>query len=249
MIAGMSLVSASDGFCQSAVISENIQAVSSRSGAPGRSFRAVADGNSASAAVTCDGKLMISTNGVGWDEVNLNFSTFFRGVTCGNGLFIAVGGSFVDEPGVILTSRDSKSWIRRAAGNRVNLYSVAYGGGSFVAVGDADTILTSRDGASWTRRPAPTWDILLAAVAYGNGVYVAVGDSGTILTSRNGVAWFRRRSNTTAYLQDVVYDNGQFVVIGSDGLNWISSDEMSWRPRTPVTPAAVLEIIPTAAEL
>jgi hypothetical protein len=56
------------------------------------------------------------------------------------------------------------------------LYSVAFGNGQFVALGDAGTIMTSQDGVNWTLRQ---WgnDTILSGIAYGNGQFVAVGQS------------------------------------------------------------------------
>ncbi|MGC8967977.1 MAG: hypothetical protein ACP5JV_06590 [Thermus sp.] len=74
------------------------------------------------------------------------------------------------------------TWIRRDSGSDKNLYGVAYGNGTFVAVGWDGTILTSPDGVNWTARTSGTSNNL-NAVTYGNGTFVVVGLGGTILTS------------------------------------------------------------------
>ena len=73
------------------------------------------------------------------------------------------------------------TWTLRVPGIN-NLNGVAYGNGTFVAVGSNGTILTSRDGVSWTVRTSGTANTLYD-VTYGNGLFVAVGVYGTILTS------------------------------------------------------------------
>ncbi len=61
------------------------------------------------------------------------------------------------------------------------LRGVAYGDGTFVAVGNFSPILTSTDGTEWlVRIPGATG---LFAVGFGDGVFVAVGLGGIILTS------------------------------------------------------------------
>ncbi|HWI62746.1 MAG TPA: hypothetical protein VNT75_12950, partial [Symbiobacteriaceae bacterium] len=72
-----------------------------------------------------------------------------------------------------------------------DLWSVTYGAGQFVAVGDGGSILTSPDGKSWTLQPAPTM-VSLRSVIYAGGRFVAVGGrpaEAVILTSADGQAW------------------------------------------------------------
>ena len=87
---------------------------------------------------------------------------------------------------IIALSVDGLDWHQRNISQR--LMDVAYGSGSFVAVGEEGTILTSADGATWKPQPAGT-DNTFGAVVYGNGRFVAVGDSGTIVTSMDGRSW------------------------------------------------------------
>jgi hypothetical protein len=74
------------------------------------------------------------------------------------------------------------SWTARTSGTGNDLFGVAYGNGTFVAVEDDGAILTSPDGVTWTAWASGTSNDLFG-VAYGNGRFVAVGRGGTILTS------------------------------------------------------------------
>ena len=225
------LLAAPNGWnCQSSVIPQTFSVPLSHANVPRQSFRAVASGNGFAAAVTGEGQLMFYGNDIGWDKVELPCPTFLRSVACANGLFVAVGGSYVDVPGVIFTSRDGKTWTRRVPKNRINLYGITYGNGLFVAVGDADTILTSRDGTSWRAQRTPTSDVLLTAAAYSAGTFVVVGDSGTILTSTNGIHWRKRSSGTSSHLSTVLRSSGGFVAAAS-GRAWISPDGTAWTQR------------------
>lgn len=85
----------------------------------------------------------------------------------------AYGGQTSPSPGSTWTLQTSASYP---------LNGVAYGNGTFVAVGEDGTILTSRDGRNWTRQTSGTSKDL-DGVAYGNGTFVAVGKYGTTLTS------------------------------------------------------------------
>lgn len=159
------------------------------------------------------------------------------GVTYGDGLFVAVGGS--DSTAAILTSDNGVTWTRQISGLTGILYAVTYGNGIFVAVGrDFDnrvgTILTSDDnGVTWTSRISGT-DITLYGVVYNNGRFIAVGGGGTILTSDDdGVTWVPQTSEISNTLYGVTYGNGNFVAVGSGGAILTSDDNgVTWRSRT-----------------
>jgi hypothetical protein len=111
------------------------------------------------------------------------------------------------------------TWTVRAFSNP--LLDIAYGNGTFVAVGEDGAILTSPDGTTWTARNSGA-DIILLGVAYGNGTFVAVGEEGTLLTSPDGITWTARNSGAGtarnsgagSILLGVTYGNGTFVVVG-----------------------------------
>jgi hypothetical protein len=118
------------------------------------------------------------------------------------------------------------------------LYGLAYGNGTFVAVGDLGTILSSSDGITWFPRSVSGTDLWLKSVAYGNGSFVAVGDFGAVLTSTDGITWITRVEPTVdppgSSLSFVVYGNGLFVAVGWN-LILTSPDGISWTDRSPGT--------------
>src|SRR5438093_321074 len=81
------------------------------------------------------------------------------------------------------------TWVARSAGVTVPLWSIAYGGGQWVACGEQGTILTSPDGTTWTKRVSGFPTRWLVGVGFGAGTWVVVGEAGLILTSADGVAW------------------------------------------------------------
>src|SRR4030067_2523943 len=87
------------------------------------------------------------------------------------------------------------NWHLRTSVAPSALYGVAYGNGTFVAVGYAGEIFTSSDGISWVSRTSGTSNSLYD-VTYYNGTFVAVGLAGTILTSSNGTSWSVQTSGT-----------------------------------------------------
>ena len=124
------------------------------------------------------------------------------------GTFVAVG-----ILGTILTSANGATWTSNTFPFNnppaPTLYGVAFGNGSFVAVGHA-VVLTSADGVTWASQPIdPT--VELQSVAFGNGGFVAVGKDGLILSSLNGITWVTEISGTSQDLIVVNFGNGKFL--------------------------------------
>jgi len=117
---------------------------------------------------------------------------------------------------------------------RENLWSVAFSGTSFVAVGENGTLLYSDyDGAGWHRRPAGTtaW---LVGVSHGQGRWIVVGDAGTILVSDDDAeTWQPRPSGTTVRLNAIVQGNNRWLAVGEQGTVLTSTDRgETWTART-----------------
>src|SRR5512141_888578 len=124
-------------------------------------------------------------------------------------------------------------------GNRLS--GVAFGRGTFVAVGAAGTVLTSPDGVSWTARVTNSAQDLDAiafdgtkftAVGSGGAPLVAVGDHGAVATSPDGAFWIARSSGTAKALRDVAWGGGQFIAVGETGTLLASADGASWASRS-----------------
>jgi hypothetical protein len=175
-----------------------------------------------------NGSPLTSIDRFEWTDRPLGVRTFLRGVTFGNGIFVSVGGSYLDVPAVIFTSRDGITWVRRSCPAKRNLYAVTFADGLFVAVGDEGTICISADGLTWKVQCSPSPEILLAAVASGNGTFVAGGESGAILTSTNGVDWIAERLEAPIYIASMKFRNGMFVA-ASGAAAFVSRNGLVWR--------------------
>ena len=75
-----------------------------------------------------------------WETQTSGFgTTSIRGVTYGDGLYVAVGND-----GTLTTSPDGITWTTRTSGfGATTIYGVTYGDGLYVAVGDSGTLITS----------------------------------------------------------------------------------------------------------
>jgi len=156
-------------------------------------------------------------------------ATAIRGVTYGDGLYVAVG-----ETGKLTTSPDGTTWTTRTSGfGTSNILGVTYGDELYVAVGDSGTMTTSTDGTTWTTRASGFGTSEISGVTYGDGLYVAVGSSGTLTTSTDGTTWTARTSGfgTTA-IRGVTYGGGLYVAVGDSGKLTTSPDGITWTTRT-----------------
>jgi hypothetical protein len=113
---------------------------------------------------------------------------------------------------------------------------VAYGNGTFVAVGTGGVKQTSTNGISWSAQTGISGGTDLLHVYYGADKFVAVGASGKIFTSPDGGTWTQRTSGFTGS-QNILggtYANGLYLAVGEGNKLSISSDGISWsQPSNP----------------
>jgi len=121
----------------------------------------------------------------------------------------------------------------------IPLAGVAYGNGTFVAVGWNGTILTApgggpRRGLAWTSHNSGT-SMFLSGVAYGNGTFLTVGLNGVVLTSPDGVTWTNRtpsfHEGPRYSLLGISYGKDTFVAVGTGGTVLTSPDGVTWTVR------------------
>ena len=123
------------------------------------------------------------------------------------------------------------SWVQRTVpGTSVNLNSVAYGNGVFVAVGDGSFVARSVDGATWTAAIAGAYGNL-TRVRFLNGQFAAVGTSDKILFSADGDTW-AAEVLPEANFWDVAFGNGVYVLSGLS--TYVSSNGVDWAPTHPL---------------
>ncbi|WP_213521931.1 LamG-like jellyroll fold domain-containing protein [Nonlabens sp.] len=183
-----------------------------------------------------------------WTSQTSAADNLWRGVTYGNGLYVAVASSGAGNR--VMTSPDAITWTTQ---NSVvaNLWrDVTYGNGLFVAVagsGSGNRVMTSPDGINWTSRTSAA-DIVWNRVTYGNGLFVAVAGTGAnrVMTSPDGITWTAQNAAALNVWNDVVYGNGLFVAVSNtgssnrvmtspDGINWtsrMSAADNSWNDIT-----------------
>ena len=116
--------------------------------------------------------------------------------------------------------------------------AIAFGRGTFVAVGDSGRRLTSTDGQAWTNDTGEG-SANLTAIAYGNMRFVAVGVGGRRVRSIDGGETWDSDVSGGGDLYAVAYGNGVFVAVGN-GQTLTSPDGATWTPRS--SPANLFSI-------
>ena len=114
-----------------------------------------------------------------WTSRTSSADNLWNSVTYGNGLFVAVSASGIDNR--VMTSPDGITWTSRTSAADNSWLSVTYVNGLFVAVsssGIGDRVMTSQNGTDWTSRTSSA-DNSWRSVTYGNGLFVAVSSTGT----------------------------------------------------------------------
>lgn len=132
-------------------------------------------------------KAMTSPDGITWTSRTTPSDQAWNSIAYGNGNYVAAAG-IVNG---IMTSPDGINWTQRvlsaidSSGSTLNITSMAFGNGMFVAVSDTGYCIMSPDGISWTYKDMGvhnTW----SAVTFGNGLFVTVslnGSGNRVMTS------------------------------------------------------------------
>jgi hypothetical protein len=130
-------------------------------------------------------------------------------------------------------SADGASWSYAKAGPNRHLYSVAWNGSRYVAVGGALSggILVSSDGATWSRRDRESWEPLLYDVAWNGNEFLAVGAEGRVLASADGESWDEGSAGTSLDLHSLAWTGALWQAVGEDGFAAESADGRRWSPR------------------
>ncbi len=161
-------------------------------------------------------------------ERNIEFSNDnLRGITAGNGIYVAVG-----ETGALMVSADKTNW-KPVASNITNILTdVIWDGREFIAVGKEGTIITSKGGVHWTRQKSNSTGAL-RSIAYSGSLYIIVGDAGECLISKDAVHWEKKKPFKDSFLRQVIWTGDKFAVVcATGGLFYTSTDGLNWNSST-----------------
>lgn len=165
----------------------------------------------------------------------------WNSIAYGNGKYVAVGGDYRGSSGYVTSSADGTNWStpitianKPSSGLLDYLVGVAYGNGTFVAVGEADVNInyvrytTSTNGITWEVCSSMNIGQNLSSaieIIFVNGKFVFITNA-EFLTSTNGSTWtYISKIPNTAY--SIAYGNGKYV-IGGNGYIFTSTDGATW---------------------
>jgi hypothetical protein len=141
-------------------------------------------------------------------------------ITDTNAKFVAIADGSTANASIGLSDAIDDAWTAGNALPASTFESIAFGAGTWTAVGGTAGGATSTDGATWVSRTLPTLGAgTYSGVAYGMGTFVAVATgTNASATSSNGITWaVGGNMPAVTTWSDIAYGNGRFVAIATGG--------------------------------
>jgi len=192
-------------------------------------IRTIAYGNSTFIAGGSEGKIATSPDGVNWTAVNVsgifNQNDSIASIAYGGGKFVASGSI-----SGIAYSSNGATWTKTAITS--GSYGIAYGNGTFVALGVSTW--TSTDGINWTgvTNPFGETTVQISFLASANDRFFVkdIKDGNDrVFTSTNGINWteLALEKGAATHFYNIAYGNNKFVNAGA-GWTDTSTNGTTW---------------------
>jgi hypothetical protein len=190
------------------------------------------------------GRHIVSTDGLNWtgdaqdQKGNAEDGRWFQDAAYAGGLLVAVGGGCAGGCQSRITTFDGAVWKDRVTPPGLGpLSGVAFGNGTWIAVGPNGPVATSKNGKDWLATGKGGQPGGLRRVAFGQlggaGMFIAVGDNGLRVRSSDGLDWrdIQRGfpgSDVQQSFNALVISNGTAVVGGGGGRRLRSKNGTEW---------------------
>jgi M6 family metalloprotease-like protein len=171
-------------------------------------------------AVTADGKIYTSTDGVNWERrVNYGWAYDFIDIEYGNGKYVVLC-----REGKIMYSEDGVAWKEANNSTGEVASSLAFGNGRFAAVGDS--VIASSDGINWTKNIDLDY---FSSITFGGGKFLTTAGPSSVYLSSDGINWTKSSITGDNILGDFIayYGNNEYKVLGHDAM-YTSKDGITW---------------------
>ena len=196
-------------------------------------------------AISLTGHVGRSSDGINWSLTTGSVATTSYGMAYGDGKIVVTDDS-TNGSGVMISTNEGISFATSNQPYNLNYYSVTYGNGMFVAIGNSNPYSAYRN-ISYATDPAGTWSSALGIsqngwvdIAFGNGRFVAVSQGSYIMYSDDAINWTEATSYPAGFnFNTVTYGNGTWVAAeySSDSRVCYSTDNgVTWQ--TTELPAA-----------
>lgn len=200
---------------------------------------------------------MYSNNETSWTRTDIGYATnSVRSIIHKNDVWLL--GGYLPDSGwtsqdTMMYSLDGENWTGMGLGTTLSsqVNGIAYGNGTWVAVGASNTGGENRTIVYSTVSQPMSWsDWTFASftgfsgsykgydVVFDNGIFIALGDPGThcIATSSDGINWTGRVTTSIFpyFGTDAAYGNGRWVATGTDTRQLAYSDDngVTWSSGT-----------------
>lgn len=178
---------------------------------------------------------------------------YIHGLIYGQGLFVALGGTFTGNGNSAYISSDGVSWSTYLINGKNGISKdlpvfktrdMAYGNNKFVVLGSLSSgllaIFTSNDGFNWKKANSFPYDLAGTAhptwISFANGVFYMGGSTNLrqMFTSVDGENWNSVSINgdsifPSGNISGMQYIAGQYVSVDNEGVIAISKDAINWR--------------------
>jgi hypothetical protein len=176
-----------------------------------------------------------------WASANVGTTANLEDVRWAKGRCVAVdffGGAYLSWDGATWERRGTLPGFESAVSYQPQL---AYGAGTFVAVGKAAgaaaaQLAYSTDGRWWRAAAFPAGVPQTKDVAFGGGQFVAVGDGGTVMRSAAGSQWTLTSVPGAPQFSAVAFDGTTWLAVAQNASGyaerlWTSPDAVAWTQR------------------
>ena len=168
------------------------------------------------------GSRVASADAVTWTQHSIDtIATHAEG-----GLAFAKGKVWVsvNDSGDLSHSADGVAWVYASTNLGAGTHAVAYGNGTFVAIGDGGAV-TSTDGLSWSSPTAFAGAASLKSLLFAQGHFTVLAPD-HVYTSNDGVAWVDHEAKNLN-VGAAVYGHGTYVALQGNTV-WRSNDSITW---------------------
>ena len=176
-------------------------------------------------AVSQNGELAISSDGESWDYRDLTpllpepkDNVRYHGIKFIEGKLLILARG-------LLISTNALDWEVEAKGQDWEAYSdVAFGNGTYLAVGNRGTVALSTNGHQWSIS-RPFGGVNLVAVAFFKTQFYLINVYRALFTSTDGTAW-SNSGNLSSY--SLFAGEHQLLSVGADGVLFKTDDGQTW---------------------